>query len=165
MKKKGIQIKDENGCEIYPNPFPVGAIYMSVDSRNPSQIFGGKWEQIKDKFLLCAGTTYKPGTSGGNANHNHTTGNCTLNVNQIPSHQHMTSNGENGAILNWSNITSGDYWGHKYKEGSFASNGAYALNQLRTSPTGGNQAHNHGNTGSTSNMPPYLAVYVWRRTA
>ena len=36
--------------------------------------------------------------------------------------------------------------------------------------TGGGAAHNHGNTGSNlsssqSIMPPYLAVYVWKRTA
>ena len=88
MKNIGIQMKDGNNNNVYPNPFPVGAIYMSVDSRNPSQIFGGTWEQIKDKFLLCAGTTYKPGTSGGSANHSHTTGNCTLTSNQMPSHSH-----------------------------------------------------------------------------
>ena len=30
---------------------------------------------------------------------------------------------------------------------------------------GNNQPHNHGNTGSSSTMPPYLAVYMWKRTA
>ena len=34
-----------------------------------------------------------------------------------------------------------------------------------TSSVGGGSAHNHGNTGSTSNLPPYIVAYIWRRTA
>jgi hypothetical protein len=34
-----------------------------------------------------------------------------------------------------------------------------------TSSVGGGAAHNHGNTGSTSNLPPYKVVYAWERTA
>lgn len=42
-----------------------------------------------------------------------------------------------------------------------------------TGYTGSGQAHNHGNTGSTtpgatgssSNLPPYKVVYAWERTA
>ena len=49
MTKKAITLKDENGNLIYPCPYyPVGAIYMSVNNHNPANIFGGKWEQIKD---------------------------------------------------------------------------------------------------------------------
>lgn len=34
-----------------------------------------------------------------------------------------------------------------------------------TSSTGGNQPHNHGNTGSASNVFPYFTCYIWKRTA
>ena len=34
-----------------------------------------------------------------------------------------------------------------------------------TDYTGGGAAHSHGNTGSASTMQPYLAVYIWERTA
>lgn len=30
---------------------------------------------------------------------------------------------------------------------------------------GGGSSHNHGNTTSTSTLPPYLAVTVWKRVA
>ena len=30
---------------------------------------------------------------------------------------------------------------------------------------GGGKAHSHGDTGSASNLPPYLAVYMWKRVA
>ena len=36
--------------------YPVGAIYMSVSRTNPKTLFGGTWVQIKDRFLLAAGT-------------------------------------------------------------------------------------------------------------
>ncbi len=39
--------------------YPIGSIYLSVSSTDPSLLFGGVWEQIKDRFLLGAGDTYK----------------------------------------------------------------------------------------------------------
>ena len=44
---------------------------------------------------------------------------------------------------------------YKYVEGTYY--------MKYTDETGGNAAHSHGNTGSSSNMPPYLGVYVWKR--
>lgn len=66
--------------DIY-NLYPVGSIYMSVNSTNPSNYFGGTWEQIKDRFLLACGSTYSNGSTGGETTH-------TLTVNEIPSHNH-----------------------------------------------------------------------------
>ena len=45
--------------------YPVGAIYMSVNSINPSTLFGGTWERLKDRFLLAAGDTFSNGATGG----------------------------------------------------------------------------------------------------
>ena len=47
--------------------FPVGYIYITTSSASPAGIFGGTWEQIKDKFLLAAGDTYTAGSTGGSA--------------------------------------------------------------------------------------------------
>lgn len=164
MKKKGIQIKDENGCEIYPNPFPVGAIYMSVDSRNPSQIFGGTWEQIKDKFLLCAGTTYKPGTTGGSAYlqaHTHSWGGTT------------SSNGTHRHAFTYNQINSVGTNSYAHATGGYGNQ--YTDQQLGFCNIAESGEHNHTISGTTSdhnkasgnagNMPPYLAVYVWRRVS
>lgn len=170
MKNIGIQIKDENNNNVYPNPFPVGAIYMSVDSRNPSSIFGGTWEQIKDKFLLSAGDTYKAGNSGGEAS-------VKLNTNQIPSHAHSGSTSANGnhnhkVLLNWDanfplrgypGWTGGQVGQGMNMQTSYngfnvgTSNDGNHNHTFTTSNTGGNQSHN--------NMPPYLVVYVWRRVS
>ena len=126
-----FKVEDANFNKIYP----VGSIYMSINSTDPSELFGGEWEQIKDRFLLACGTTYSNGATGGEATH-------TLSVNEMPSHRHE----ENGSMT--TGIQSGDYLRVGY--GS-QTNGQY------TNYTGGGQAHN--------NMPPYLAVYCWVRTA
>lgn len=61
--------------------YPVGSIYMSVDSTNPSELFGGVWEQISGRFLYCTNTSK---TTGGDT----ATGSHTLTLNEIPSHYH-----------------------------------------------------------------------------
>lgn len=135
---------------------PVGAIYLSVDGTNPSTLFGGTWEQIKDKFILCAGSTYANGATGGSSTHLHATTNHTLTINEIPSHTH-------GMTLNSyadNNYSGGFAWNYGINNsGYFKGGNSYILFE------GGSAAHNHGNTSSSSNLPPYIAVTVWKRTA
>lgn len=57
--------------------YPVGSIYMSVNDTDPSLLFHGTWERIKDRFLLASGDTYSAGSTGGEATH-------TLNINEMP---------------------------------------------------------------------------------
>ena len=65
--------------------YPVGCLYWSSDNTNPSQLFGGTWTQIKDKFILAAGDTYTNGSIGGASS-------VTLVISQIPSHTHTGPN-------------------------------------------------------------------------
>ena len=75
------------------NIYPIGSIYMSVNNVDPSTIFGGTWQQIKDRFLLACGDTYNNGETGGDANHtpSGTVGNHTLTVNEMPAHNHVVN--------------------------------------------------------------------------
>ena len=39
------------------------------------------------------------------------------------------------------------------------------LQDVNTTETGGDKAHNHGDTEKADNIPPYIKVYMWKRTA
>lgn len=118
--------------------YPVGAIYISTAATNPSTLFGfGAWEQIKDVFLLAAGDTYASGRTGGEATH-------TLTIAEMPEHNHSVK--MCGAIGPYDSPVRGN-----------GTNEGWATTSRTIANTDGGQAHN--------NMPPYLAVYMWRRTA
>ena len=130
--------------------YPVGSIYMSVNSTSPETLFGGTWERLSNRFLVGAGATYSAGSTGGSATHSHTTGDHTLTIDEIPSHDHTVLLRTDEGIVSAMCL--------KYETGnSMPSSIIY--------DTGGGNAHNHGNTSSESNVPPYLAVYMWKRTA
>ena len=158
--------------------YPIGSIYMSVNSTSPQILFGGTWEQIKDTFLLATGDTYANGSTGGEATH-------TLTENEMPSHTHIqdshnhTQNAHNhtqnphshtiGSLARYDiskkgGAAVGDGYGNSnnYKTGDTTATNkeATATNNPQTATNknaGGGQAHN--------NMPPYLAVNIWKRTA
>ena len=123
--------------------YPIGSIYLSVNSTSPQQLFGGEWEQIKDKFLLSAGDTYSGGSEGGEAAH-------TLTVEEMPSHNHSLSDPIDKNSIKLGSMTGDANWALTKRATSYDYN-------LTTNNTGGGAAHN--------NMPPYIAVYVWKRTA
>ena len=136
--------------------YPVGAIYMSVNSTNPGNLFGGKWEQIKDRFLLAAGDTYTAGSTGGEATH-------ALTVNEMPKHDHVVGIRVQG-YDGWDNYTSRDY-GVMFKANDTV--GYHTPNYTAHSMivTADSFTYNSGSSLSHNNMPPYLTVYMWKRTA
>lgn len=151
-----IAVLDESGWVYYRTPpelladlgtqtldqilglvYPVGSIYMSINNVSPATLFGGKWVQIKGRFLLGASDVYKANTTGGEVAH-------TLTNDEMPNHQHSiwfpNSGGEQSAEIGYPET---------------GSKNTYYAEASKTSGTGGGAAHN--------NMPPYLVVYMWRR--
>lgn len=121
--------------------YPVGSIYMNLNLIDPSLIFGGTWERLKDTFLLGAGDTYEAGTTGGEAEH-------TLTVEETPSHDHNL----------WKLPLVDSYGGGETAQGyTLPSLSAKNAQRIVSMPTGGDLPHN--------NMPPYLTVYIWKRIA
>lgn len=64
--------------------YPVGSVYISFSAADPSTLFGGTWQRLKDTFLLASGDTYAAGSTGGSATK-------TIAVSNMPAHNHSVS--------------------------------------------------------------------------
>ena len=143
---------------------PIGSIYISANSTSPASLFGGTWEQIKDRFLLSAGDIYNEGDTGGSATHTHTTQDHALTIAEMPSHTHVQNSHRHSVEAKWTNNSSGSVSGYYLKSNRTLTT-RYTDYQTPTNQnTGGGGSHSHGDTGSASSLPPYLVVYMWKRT-
>ena len=124
----------------YPDDFkyPVGTIIASDDVHAVDNI-GGQWEQIEDKFLLGAGSTFAVNSTGGEINHK-------LEEHEMPSHTHAY----NGWAQLMPSVTSGNGYAITKPFDTFNNFGE------TVQYTGGSQPHN--------NMPPFMAKYMWIKT-
>lgn len=144
--------------EILNIIYPVGSVYMSTNSTNPATLFGGAWKQIKDRFLLACGDSYNNGVTGGEATHQ-------LSINEMPSHTHTQNpHGHYAIYVGDRNSPYKQFGGNYVPTGGFSdldgrgwTNSGTMETTASNKNTGGGQPHN--------NMPPYLTVYMWYRTA
>lgn len=132
--------------------YPVGSIYMSANATSPASLFGGTWESIGGRFLLAADSTYTAGSTGGEATH-------TLTERELP-------------VLSGSVLMHGAGAGGTVVSdamGVFSAGGTesgYRSAELKTGASSLSSINfNAGEGGAHNNMPPYLAVYMWQRTA
>ena len=119
--------------------YPIGSIYMSVNSTSPNSLFGGTWERFANGRCLVgvneSDTDFSSAQkTGGEKAH-------TLLTSEMPRHNHPLSY----------SITSGDNIYLRNQSGNAASF------KQTTGYQGGGEAHN--------NLQPYITVYMWRRTA
>ena len=122
--------------------YPIGSIYMTVSDTNPFEtIKFGVWEKIENRFLLASSNIHMNGETGGEENH-------TLSINEMPKHSHKMKYDSIG----WTAIrqSSGT-------NGILENNASSYDGQYSTEEVGNGNAHN--------NMPPYLAVNMWKRIA
>ena len=129
--------------------YPVGSIYMSANVTSPETLFGGTWESIGGRFLLGADATYAAGSTGGEATH-------TLTVSEMPTHRHNNVKVAQNYLTAWAQENAGSSNGFELSS-LFKQGLEDTLNKFSGDYSGGDQPHN--------NMPPYLAVYMWKRTA
>ena len=161
INENEIYFTPSTNSEIIDLIYPVGSIYMSVNNVSPGTFLPGTtWEQIQDKFLLAAGTTYAGGRDGGHASVDYTpqgsVNSHTLTLNEIPSHRHQENTNNFAWKANSSILQKGTSWN------------ASTSQTLYTGYAGGGKGHTHGFTGTQATietMPPYLTVYMWKRTA
>lgn len=133
---------------LVPQILPVGSYYLNeTNSANPSSFLPGMsgttWVAVVDKFIVARGSTYT--STGGNASHSHP----------------LSDNGQakisQSSALVFSDRVASSSWNI-----SHASNGASAGGASGSQTVGSGLI---GNTDSTSNVPPYQATYIWKRTA
>lgn len=75
--------------EIYKKVYPIGAHYITSSTENPNVLFPGTtWVQIKDTYIIAAGSTYKVGTTYGASSHTHTS---AAHTHTIGSHSHTVN--------------------------------------------------------------------------
>lgn len=132
------------GSDVFTNAkdvglaaYPVGSIYMSTNSTSPATLFGGTWEALDEgRVLIGCNSTYPAGSTGGKFTH-------TLTIDEMPAHTHSYTYWKRweDTSKTWENVATVEFNPTTGTTGS----------------TGGSQPH--------ENMQPYLAVYMWKRTA
>lgn len=170
-KDKTVEIDSSWELEVHGKKlidyiYPVGSIYLSVNATSPATLFGGTWTQLKDRFLVGTGT-YANGATGGEATHKLTVGEMPKHAHDTPFFNNMTNNGE----------MKSDFIG-VYGKGQTASQALKDMGQTstmemwwvsQTNTVEGNEwsylTSSKGSTTAHNNLPPYLAVYMWKRTA
>ena len=117
---------------------PIGSIYMSYNSTNPAELFGGTWQVYSPARTLYSTTSESEiGNTGGSFTH-------TLTVNQMPSHSHKLP---------------------KIADMAGSGNAATEREQgLKTNSAAiGNTLSSVGGGGAHINTQPYSACYMWKR--
>lgn len=144
-----------NGKTIFDMIYPVGAIYISTNNVSPSVLFGGTWEQIKDRFLIGAGNFAQPGSTGGEFEH-------ALTQSEIPNYE-IGNLPEivPGTHANWNNggIRASNLGNATPSKPGIQSNGNATTSQTQY----GYRIFTNGGGRPFSTVPPYLAVYIWKR--
>lgn len=140
----------DNSNNIMLANYPVGSIYLSVDSANPSTKFGGTW--------VAWGAGRVPvGVNASDLNFNavEKTGGeskVTLTGSQMPPHLHGFTDGATAIIYDKTELVAR---GNDFQ--TFKAPTSGTLGVSGTSNTGGGDSHN--------NLQPYITCYMWKRTA
>lgn len=138
---KGIKLLDYINSKVKINVdlmYPVGSIYLSTNSTNPSQLFGGTWEQWgKGRVPVGVDTTQTEFNTvektGGN---------------KVFNGIHLTSYLVDGST-----------------QYGFSNIGNYANRTIVASGEIAGSAHRGETPINISLLQPYITCYMWKRTA
>lgn len=131
--------------------YPIGSIYMSVNSANPSTYLGGTWIAWGSGRVPVGvdpnDTSFDTVEETGGAKTH------TLTAAQMPPHRHAvprvnTSSSTTGPGFTYSSSTKMTWAAHS---------GYYGGSNTTAEAAGTTQAHN--------NLQPYITCYMWKRTA
>ena len=173
-------IRTEGTMDILNTFYPVGSYYETSDSTfNPNTAWGGTWNlESEGQVHVGAGNTYTLGATGGEAT-------VTLDATMIPAHTHNSKSLSGVAVFRrfGSNATGNDILisvsgvsGGICSKSTQSWSGSHAILSASTKEVSNptvdkltvNATHEHDSVGgglAHNNMPPYVAVNRWHRTA
>ena len=148
---------------------PVGSLYFSTTSTSPASLFGGTWERYAQGRVMVSAsdtdTDFTVGKAGGEKTHSHTYG-IVFGTNYGFTILSDSRTSPQIGVIDYSltvgnrirkhgiapiNKTTNGFADPVY--GSYGDNKSLDLQE------------NEGLTTRASSMEPYVAVYIWRRTA
>ena len=144
-----VSYLDQGGVQHLVNKlldrmYPVDSIYISTNSTSPASLYGGSWERYgKGRTLVSVNesdTDFTAGKTGGEKTH-------VLTVDEMPKHRHR--------VGKFATMQGGGTWDCDKIGGA----------QLLDSKVADGYTDYAGTSKAHNNMPPYIAVYLWRRTA
>ena len=168
--------------------YPVGSIYMSTSSTNPSSLFGGTWVawgsgRVPVGINAADGNFNSVEKTGGESSHKLSVAEMPSHTHSIPalsgstnsagSHNHIPSTG--GTFYSTRGNGSSELNGISDGNGFAESGGAGGIR--RDPYTNSSGAHTHtvttnasttggsGGTTAHNNLQPYITCYMWKRTA
>lgn len=184
IKAKNINFVTTNGLTLNSKKiltineiYPVGSIYMSVSSTNPSTLFGGTWVRWGNGRVPVGISesetefSYSEKTGGAKT--------VALSVSNMPQHDHGSAGASFGFSCYALERAGMDNPKLFEARGSATVGGSGHIKRLKATAnqeeTGGsadtitmNTAHTHSKQGSGTahnNLQPYITCYMWKRTA
>lgn len=139
-----FEIVKENIEDTLLKVYPIGSIYVSVNSTNPSELFGGTWERFANGKVLVGvdeeDTDFNEvEKEGGEKEHMHYNGVYSIDNKLAVSNKNALNSGSGEQIFSV-NGTSG-----------FTSIGSANVYKYASE--------------SESSLQPYITCYMWKRTA
>jgi hypothetical protein len=132
--------------------YPIGSIYSSTSSTNPNTLFGfGTWVAYgAGRVLIGNGGGFTAGATGGSADA------------IVVSHTHTATVTDPGHFHSYEQPS------NTFQQGSLGGGG---LTNKFTGSTGSKTTgitvanSTEGASGTNANLPPYVVIYMWNRTA
>lgn len=114
--------------------YPIGSVYISFNATDPSTLFGGTWQRLKDTFLLVNGDSYAPNTTGGSATK-------TIGVTNLPAHNHSVSSSGSHTHAS-ANVTVSTAGSHTHARGTMEIKGTFSGVGQHYNPGSGDMREN-----------------------